>query len=149
MEKIGETFQEPRWRLGSSTPLTVAILATAVTAARWNEKYGVCLADGLHLAMRGSVDEDFDAVAKRLMKSMEEFDTTLFRVTETVGAGLKCYEMSDEQTCRRIISYAATVYGASIADFVDDVARTFKSMRVFITQADEARRLWDAKRLAH
>ncbi len=135
-------FVEPRWTLGTGTPLTVALLATAITAARWKEQKRSNVVDGLHLAMRGGKNEDFMAVAKRLMRVLEDFDTTLFRVTETVSGAVKCYEMSDEKTCRRIIWHASEAFGPDIALFADDAARTFQSMRVFISQFDEALRTW-------
>lgn len=143
-------FVESRWRLGDSTPLTIALLAVATVAARWQEAGRTRITGKLLQSFVGKPKQEFRDVAERLIWSLEVFRTTLFAARSTLMAGVKYYDMeTSEGVCRRIIDHEARVHGDEVTEFCHDVARTFASMRVFITQADEARRLWDAKRLAH
>jgi hypothetical protein len=140
-------FVDPRWRVGDSTPLTIALLATATVAARWQIAERRRVADKLFAAFVGKPHEGFPDVARRLMYSLELFGTTLFSVHRTFGAGVRYYEMeTGEHACRRIIDHEARVYGGEVTEFCHDVAHTFASMRVFIVHADEAKRSWLARR---
>ncbi len=140
-------FVEPRWRLGDSAPLTIALLATAAVAARWQLTERERVVRKLSLAFVGKRHEEFSDVAQRLMYLLELFHTTLFSVQRTLGANVRCYEMeTNEHACRRIIDHEARVYGDEVTQFCHDVAHTFASMRVFIVHADEAKRSWLARR---
>lgn len=142
-------FVDRRWTLGEFNPLAVALLATASVAAKWkhgDDSEQARFVEALYWAFTSS-NESFAEVSTRLLRILERFECEAFTVKHTLGSGTKFYEMVDDLPALHLIRETARVYGTLVVSFAEEVGRVFTTMRVFPSQAEEARYQWQQRQV--
>ncbi len=140
-------FVDRRWTLGEFRPLSLAFLAAANVSARWKHGEDPKLAhfvEALYWALAGT-NENFAEVSTRMLSVLERYECEVFTAKTTLGAGKKFYEMVDDTSARYLIRETAKVHGVLIVSFAEEVSKAFLNMRVFPSQAEQARHEWQKR----
>jgi len=142
---------ERHWTLDEHSPLLVAFIATAMIADTWanGEDLPRALFVGrLYCSLDGRPEQDFLAVAKRLLDRMEKGGSTVFTANKTVGGQRKYYVMTDDETAQYLIREAAKEHGSKLQEFADAVLEKFMQLEAFIQETDSFRAQWRSARVA-
>jgi hypothetical protein len=140
-------FVDRRWTLGEFYPLSLAFLAAANISARWKHGEDPELArfvEALYWALAGT-NENFTEVSTRMLRVLERYECEAFTVKHTMYVNKKYYEMMDDLPARRLIRETAKVHGVLITSFAEEVSKAFLNMRVFPSQAEQARYEWQKR----
>ena len=146
-----KSFVEWRWTLAEHSALSIAVLATASTVDRWTrheDPERALLVARLHLVLEGKPDESFASLSARLLARVSSAGGIVFTLGHTVGGSVPYYEMATVDISKRLIMDVSQEHGALVTAFADDVEETFAHMRVFVSEAEDVRRGWEARHAA-